>query len=382
MNLRLFFEQLEQTTVEQFLTAKGLASQVKFHQDSMPDWTEADLALLTVEDNRGNANVVDNTDYSLAAFRDAFYALSTFSKSVKLIDLGKLRIGEHIEDTKMRLAEVCELLMSHNTLPIIIGGSHDLDLGQYLSYQNLEKLISVVNVDARIDLEEDETASAKSHIHQLLTHAPNYLFDYNHLGYQRYLNHPQNLETLQSLNFEAKSSGEIRGKLLEIEPIVRMGDMLSFDLSAIKNATPSSTPFGLTGEEACQICWYAGLNEKLTSIGLYEYQPKADGQQNIAQTLAIMVWYFIEGFCHRKTEYSFKSNFHIKYHVPLESTDQVLIFYKSKITDKWWLEVGDPSKPHREYGRKIIIPCSYSDYQIANKGELPERWIKAQDKIG
>ncbi|MGB0521678.1 MAG: formimidoylglutamase [Flammeovirgaceae bacterium] len=385
MNLRLFFDRLTNEQVATYVAQNGLAKVVDFHLDTLPNWVEADVAFFTVNEYRGNPTNQPDEEFGLDQIRAAFYQLSNFSKSIKLIDLGHMRLGESLTDTNMRLAEVCELLISQNTLPIIIGGSHDLDVGQFLAYQHMDKLISVVNVDARIDLMAPESHPAQQHVHQILTHHPNYLFDYNHLAYQRYLNPPKSLETLRSLNLEAKSTGEIRGKLLETEPIVRMGDMLSFDLSALKKADsnhPLSSPFGLSGEAACQLCWYAGLNEKMTSFGIYEYNASLDTESHTAAIVGIMVWYFIEGFCHRKAEYSFKSNFHIKYHVPMNNSEQVLVFYKSKVTEKWWLEVGDPTKPHAEFGRKIIIPCSYADYETANRGDLPERWIKAQDKIG
>ncbi|MDZ7650641.1 MAG: arginase family protein [Cytophagales bacterium] len=53
--------------------------------------------------------------------------------------------------------------------------------------------------------------------------------------------------------------------------------LLSFDVTAIRSSdapgNANAQPFGLTGEEACQLCWYAGMNEKLSSVGFYEYNP-------------------------------------------------------------------------------------------------------------
>ena len=46
-------------------------------------------------------------------------------------------------------------MLKKQILPIYIGGTHDLDYGQYLSYQRLNKLVSLVTVDAKIDMEED-----------------------------------------------------------------------------------------------------------------------------------------------------------------------------------------------------------------------------------
>ena len=82
--------------------------------------------------------------------------------------------------------------------------------------------------------------------------------------------------------------------------------MLTFDISSIKlqfcPGGSQSEVFGLTGEEACQICWYAGMNDKLSSAGFYEYDPDKDiDGQPTAITMAVMIWYFIEGFKNRKS---------------------------------------------------------------------------------
>jgi formiminoglutamase len=58
----------------------------------------------------------------------------------------------------------------------------------------------------------------------------------------------------------------------------------------------------------------------------------------------------------------------------MPSDPAILIFYKSKASEKWWLEVPYPNGRDR-YARNSIVPCSYSDYQTAVKGEVPERYI-------
>jgi formiminoglutamase len=92
-----------------------------------------------------------------------------------------------------------------------------------------------------------------------------------------------------------------------------------------------------------------------------------------------MIWYFIEGFYHRKNERDFKSNDFIKYSVSMPVEPEVITFFKSKFTEKWWMEVT-PQNTNR-YSRNSIVPCSYSDYQTAQKGEIPERYITTLAKI-
>ena len=60
---------------------------------------------------------------------------------------------------------------------------------------------------------------------------------------------------------------------------------------------------------------------------------------------------------------------------------ETITFYKSKLTEKWWMEVSH-SRLGAKYSRNSIVPCSYADYQTATKGELPERYINALAKMG
>jgi len=168
-----------------------------------------------------------------------------------------------------------------------------------------------------------------------------------------------------------------------MEPVVRVADLLTFDISAIRHQDAlgyePANPFGLTGEEVCQLCWYAGLNDTLTSLGIYEYQPELDERNLTAMTIATMIWYFIEGFYHRKNELDFSSRQFTRYAVPFHDNPDRMIFYKSKQSEKWWLEV-EPLSTGDKGSR--VIPCSYEDYLQATKGEVPNRWILTQARIG
>jgi formiminoglutamase len=160
-------------------------------------------------------------------------------------------------------------------------------------------------------------------------HEPNYLLSYTHLAHQTYLIDPFSVSILEKLYFEAYRVGHLRSNLAEMEPAIRNADMVSFDITAIKSAdapgNANAQPFGLAGEEACQICWYAGLNEKLSSIGFYEYNPEKDDEhKKTASVVATMIWYFIEGFYHRKNETNFKSNDFLKYVVSKISKSGIL----------------------------------------------------------
>jgi Arginase/agmatinase/formimionoglutamate hydrolase, arginase family len=351
----------------------------------MPDYKDTHIAIFGVTEGRGtleNKGATQGPD----EIRKKLYHLKKGTGSYRIVDLGNLKPGVDLDETYVRVSEVCRMLLEENVLPIILGSTHDLDYGQYRGYEEMGKLINLLNIDAFLDLEDSKEASAsRQHIHKILLHEPNYLFGYTHLAHQLYLIDSFSATMLEKLYFEAYRLGHLRTNLAEMEPAIRNADMLSFDITSIKSAdapgNANAQPFGLTGEEACQICWYAGMNEKLSSFGVYEYNPEFDDtHKKTASVIATMIWYFVEGYYHRKNEKDFRSNDFLKYVVSMPVQPETIAFYKSKMTEKWWMEVPY-HRPGARYARNTMVPCSYADYQTATKGELPERYINALAKI-
>ncbi|MBS1487567.1 MAG: formimidoylglutamase [Bacteroidetes bacterium] len=386
MDLTLFFSPVDELIYAQDYPANSFFKNIRAYIEKMPDYKDAQIAILGVAEERGT-HTNQGTAQAPDEIRKKLYPLKKGTGSYNIIDLGNLNPGIDLEETYVRIREVCRMLLESNVLPIILGGSHDLDYGQYCGYEDMQKLISLLNVDAVLDLDDAKNAPAsRQHIHKILLHEPNYLFSYTHLAHQTYLVDSFSTAVLEKLNFEAHRLGQMRTNLAEMEPAIRHADLFSFDVGAIKSSdapgNAHAQPFGLTGEEACQICWYAGLNEKLSSAGFYEYNPHYDdAHKKTASVIATMIWYFIEGFYHRKNESNFKSNDFLKYVVSMPVEPETITFYKSKITDKWWMEVS-VARLGARYARNSVVPCSYADYQTATKGELPERYINALAKMG
>ena len=353
--------------------------------ESQPISKGANIAIIGIEEERG---AMDNTGVGKAAneIRKKLYRLKKGTGNYKIVNLGNLRKGVNVEESHFRLKEVCANLIENDVLPIIIGGSHDQTYGQYLAYEPLDKLVTLLNVDAFLDIEEgSKETTSKNHIHKIFMHEPNYLFSLGLMAYQSYLIDNATLAVLEKLYFDTYRLGHLRQHLPDMEPVIRDADLMSFDITSIKSADAPGNkyaqPFGLTGEEACQICWYAGLNEKLSSAGFYEYNPDADDEhKKTASVVATMIWYFVEGFYHRKDESNFRGNDYLRYVVSMPAEPETIVFYKSKLSEKWWIEVPYPHG-NFQYERNLIVPCSYSDYQMAGKGEVPERWIHTQAKL-
>lgn len=383
MNLALFFDPLADDELPASPTALG-AYATRF-TESFPDWRGADLALLGLDEWRGSAAGAPPAGYHGAdRVRERFYQLQKGTGALRLVDLGNLRPGLTLEDTYQRLREIVAALLDANTVPVLLGGSHDLDYGQFLAYETQERPVSFAIVDARPDMAEPGpgTAPEASHLRRLLVHEPNYVFSLAHLGHQQYLTPPEVLIALEKLHFETMSVGAIRTDRRLAEPLVRQADFLSVDLAALRwsdapGYTPAN-PFGLSNDDATQLCWYAGHSEQLTSLGLFGYRAEHDPHGLAAATLATMLWYFVEGFYHRRPETGFGTFRFLTYTVVLPGNPDKLVFYKSRRAEKWWMEVesmGDSTV-------KRVVPCSYEDYLHASQGDLPERWIRLQALLG
>ncbi|MFL0684990.1 MAG: formimidoylglutamase [Algoriphagus aquaeductus] len=382
MNLQTFFDPVAKFLSEKAYPENSFFSQITIHQETFPDLNDVQIALVGLKECRGSRHA-ESMERGSSEIREKLYELKKGMVTYKVADLGDLISGDSLNDTYQKIRQVGEYLMKHQVLPVFFGGSHDLDYGQYLSYQKMKKLVTMVTVDAKIDMEESGPESDR-HTQEIVLHQPNFLFSYTHLAYQSFLVDPTLVNVMEKLYFDHVRLGQIRDNFKETEPLIRDADLMSIDLSAIQSSVApgavDAQPFGLTGEEACQICWFAGTNEKLSSFGIYGYDPYFDDAHNkTAKVAAVMIWYFIEGFYSRKDSLSFKSADYIKYTVSLDTKPNTLVFYKSKRSGKWWMEI-----PHNEtdrFDRVSTVSCSYADYQLAQKGEIPERWINAQIKL-
>jgi formiminoglutamase len=362
-----------------------LGSLVTFYEGQPLVLAEYDIAYIGVPDSRGSLRNIGNMDAPNAVRRELYELFRPKTdKPLSILDLGDLRPGATLKDTYFGLASVLLQLRMSNVIPIIIGGGHDLTYGQYLGYQELYSLINMVVVDERVDILDPIPATdASSYLMSIFSHNPNYLFNYSHIGYQTYLNDYGAVDLLESLNFDCVRLGMIREKMEEIEPIMRDADMLSIDISAIRQADAPghelASPNGFSGEELCQITRYAGLSDKLTSIGVYEYNPQFDKRKQTAQLIAQMLWYFIDGYYQRRGDVSFDTQSFLKFTVKFENQDHELIFWKSKVSGRWWMELpyGDKVKQ----ARNQMVPCSYADYEMACREEIPDRWMKVYTKL-
>lgn len=318
--------------------------------------------------------------------RKYLYRLFNGNYKLSIVDLGNIVPGNSIKDTYIAVSTVVSELITMKIIPIIIGGSQDITYANYLAYENLGQIINIVSVDYSFDIGKTENSNdSKTYLSKIILHQPNFLFNFANIGYQTYFVDQEAIDLMSKLYFDSYRLGNVRSDMEEVEPIVRNADVLSFDVSAIRMSDApgngNASPHGFYGEEACQIVRYAGLSDKLSSIGFYEVNPTVDNNGQTSHLVAQMIWYFLEGVANRKKDFPLRDKSeYIKYRVTLQNDSHELIFFKSKKSDRWWMEVPYHSTMS-QYERHHLVPCSYNDYLTAMNEEMPDRWWQAYQKL-
>lgn len=346
---------------------------------NLDELNEFDLAILAIPEDRNSFN--KGASLAPEKIRTQLYQLFKIDTTKKIIDLGNLKQGNTFNDTYVALKEVIQILIEHNIVILLIGGTQELTLPVYQAFENIKSNINLVTIDRTIDIIQDSVkSSSESYLTEILLKKRR-LFKYCNLGHQIYLTDKENLELINKLYHDAYRLGDIRADLASVEPNFRDADIVSFDISSIRQSDAPAfynpSPNGFYAEEACQLSKYSGASDMVSVFGVFEVNPKFDNRQQTANLAAQMIWHFIDGFACRTTEIPSSENKSFKtFIVGNSDLDYEITFYKSNKTDRWWMEVPNPRTK-----KPILISCSYADYLTACEQEVPNLWWKSFQKL-
>lgn len=370
--------------LQEILPAGTLGKQIRAHAEKgdVPSFQGVKFALLGIQENRSDVDFRDD-EISFDIYRKAFYSLYPGNWSHEIIDLGDIKKGESVEDSRFASRETISALLKMDIIPLILGAGQDLVYAQYRAYDSLDQMVNLVNIDSRFDLGNADLAMTnKSYVGKIVVDQPYNLFNYSVMGYQSYFNSPQEIALMEKLFFDAYRLGEIASDITTVEPILRDADIVTLDGSAIKDSelsySNSESPNGFDGREICAISRYAGISNRVSSFGIYEIGNPLM-HQSAAMLIAQILWYFIEGVNFRVKDEDFDNDKHFTtYNVPIDDT--VLTFKKSNKTERWWILLPFISNVNNKLKRRTLLPCTYGEYLSACNQEIPERWLKARHK--
>jgi arginase family enzyme len=361
-----------------------LGHQILVHsqENGFPDLEDVKIAVFGVQEDRNSQNNFGCGE-DLHFIRRKFYELFTGNWNTQIADLGNVLKGNSVSDTYFAVSEIISELLQKNIIPIIIGGGQDITYVNYRAYDKMEQTVNITAVDSRFDLGNlNDELTSQSYLSKIIMQEPNNLFNYSNVGYQTYFNAQDEIQLLENLFFDTCRLG-VAKDLENIEPAFRNADIVSIDIGAIRQseapANNNASANGFYGEEICAISRYAGISDKVSSFGIYEYNSKLDSNHQTASLIAQMIWYFIEGVNFRVKDYPFSAKENYQKFTVLLEDDDPLTFYKSNKTGRWWMEINILSD--NKYKRHALIPCTYKDYTQATKQIIPERWYKAMRKL-
>ncbi|RFC53437.1 formimidoylglutamase [Brumimicrobium aurantiacum] len=381
-DISIYFKSVNQT---EKLESLMLGNQIQIHfEDHFPELNKEGIAIIYVPEFRNNVKHKDSK-YS-NDFRTQFYRLYAGSNwSHKIYDLGTIIPGQNFKDTQYAISTVCQELIKKEIIPIVVGGTQDLTNSIFKAYEQLEQMVNLTTIDNQLDLGDINTPlTHDGWLSHVLLHKPCYLFNYTNIGAQGHYISGKTADLFNDLYFDVCRLGEINRSIQVSEPFMRNTDILSFDLTSIRASDLQNSnytaPNGIFAHEACQLTRYAGISDKLSSFGIFNYY----SNHNLVtdELVAQLIWYFNEGYAQRKGDFPIGSKkSYTKFRVYLEELNEEIIFYKSDKSGRWWIEVPYPGAKNSKFMRHQMIPCSYETYQESMQGEIPDLWWKTYQKM-
>lgn len=365
----------------ELLPSQAFGKHVFMHtaEHGLPVLANVSVAILGVNESR-DAFGERPEGLDLSGIRIQLYSLMMGNWNSSIVDLGDIEEGEAVEDTYFVVKEVVAGLLEENIVPIIIGITQDITYPAYRAYDGLRDRVNLVSIDSRFDFGmEGDLISPDSYMSKIITDKPNNLFNFSNLGYQTYFNAQEELDLMERLFFDYYRLGELIADITLAEPVLRNAHMVSMDARAIRAAemglSDNFSPNGFTGREICTIARYAGISDNISIFGIYECENNNQSFQLVSQ----IIWYFIEGLNFRTPEFPDSKNENFtKYTVPTEN--ESLVFFKSHLTERWWVEVPSILTAHTKTNTPALLPCTELDYLDACNQNIPERWFKAYKK--
>ena len=340
----------------------------------IPDLESTNVCIIGLDEYRNS--FFQSATQDLDSIRREFYKLKFSNWKLSISDLGNLPNGNTVDDTYHALYEICKELLSKKIVLIIIGGSNDLIYPIFKSFDSYSDKVNIVSIDNQFDLyQESELVSGRTYMNKIIIDDSNSLNDFTNIGYQRHLCSHDELQLMEKLFFEYISLGEISENNMKAEPIMRNSNIVGFDMKSLSFSASfdqtQGNPNGIDPRLACILTKYAGQSNKTNFLGLFELSNNKVSSKLYSE----IIWYFLDGVDKRIIESNFNdSQTFNKYIVQTSGRD--IIFYKSKISEKWWMLVDTSKNKSISY-----LPCLESDYLEALNDNIPIRWLKATKRV-
>lgn len=324
----------------------------------------------------GSITTLADNDFSLADNKNQFTAaiigIAKNADKKTFLNIRKELYNLYQSDS-IQILDLGNVEYDEKEIKKIISNINKKKLNTIFLCENDEISASLLNIrqtkDTSTILVLPNITSSNKHIAKLTGKTKNEIAA---IAYQNYFSHKTIINKLNKNNCNTMRLSEYRNEPNNLEPILRDSHFIAIDLAAVRHSDGGTTlsPNGLYAEELCAIANCAGLSNKISQLNIVCGQSENAVTNNLtAQT----IWHFADGLANRIVETPKKIKFK-KFIVDMGNSSSNLIFYKSIITNRWWIEVSDGNKTK-------TIACTFADYQKACNKDIPIRWIREMQKM-
>lgn len=247
------------------------------------------------------------------AIRQRLAKLPIQKSNIDCYDAGDIVCHDHdLEASQAALAEVIARLLKAKIRPIVIGGGHEVALGQYLGINKVfphPKRLGILNFDAHLNL---QPVDAKQHCSTMTSfyqisaahQADGRTLDYNCLGVQHAANIRQSFDLAKKSKVKLILADEVHQGLQEkcfdfVDRIIDENEIIYTSLAldvfapAFAPGVSNIQPLGLNPWHIIPLIRQVASSAKVVSYDIAEYVPRFDIDHRTAKLAATLIYEII-----------------------------------------------------------------------------------------
>jgi formiminoglutamase len=246
------------------------------------------------------------------AIRQKLGKLPIQNPNIYCFDVGNIVCTDYdLEATQISLASLITLLLKNKLCPLVLGGGHELAIGQYegIVQAHPNKRLGILNFDAHFDLhplQPSYRGSSSTVFYQIAKSAlaNQGHFDYNCLGIQHAGNTRQAFDIAKQFNTKIILADDLHQGLQEkcfdfIDRIIDENDLIYVSLSldvfspAFAPGVSTIQPLGLSPWQIIPLLRQVSASGKVVSYDIVEHVPRYDIDHRTAKLAATLIYEII-----------------------------------------------------------------------------------------
>ncbi|MCS6808651.1 MAG: formimidoylglutamase, partial [Bacteroidota bacterium] len=255
--------------------------------------------------------------------RRALYRLTPYSlrseparslETLRILDCGDIMLGATLEETHERLTEVIAFLVSHQVIPIVLGGGHDISYPNFCGYAQTLSHAGLINIDTHLDFRPAVPYHHSGSSFRLILDtlqssiAPRNMVEF---GIQPFANVQAHYIEMQQRGAIIMTLPNIRKHGIAVSMLQALryagnstqGIMVSIDMDAVRSSdapgVSAPSPTGFMAEELLEAVFLASKDSRVGLIDIVEVNPQYDIDGRTAKLAALVVMYILQGFVER-----------------------------------------------------------------------------------